>query len=86
MGLKQSGGVEISEVESNSFAEDIGLLANDVLLSINNQPVNSTDDVKRIQATLKPGDAVAFRIMRKQGRGGDWQSSFVAGTLPANPR
>jgi serine protease Do len=81
LGIKQTGGVQVTEVEPNSFAEDINLAPNDVILSINNQPVNSTDDVKRLQQTLKPGDAVAFKILRKQGRNGDWQSSFVAGTL-----
>ena len=48
--------------------------------------INSTEDLKRLQATLKPGDAVAFRIMTRQGRAGEWASSFVAGTLPANGR
>jgi serine protease Do len=84
LGLKESGGVLVDQVEPGSFAEDIGLVANDVLLSINRQPVNSVDDVRRIQQTLKPGDAVAFRIMRRQGRAGEWTSAFVAGTLPVN--
>jgi len=83
-GLKQNG-VRVTEVEPNSFADDIGLLANDVITEVNHQPVTSTDDVKRVQTTLKPGDAVAFRVMRRQqsqqGRG-DWQASFLAGTLP----
>jgi S1-C subfamily serine protease len=56
-------------------------------VSINRKSVASVDDVKAIQATLKPGDAVAFRVMRPLGalRGGgrtQWQSLFVAGTLP----
>ncbi len=82
LGLKEKGGVLISQVEPGSFADDIGLLPRDVLLSINRQAVNSVDDVKRLQVTLKPGDAVAFRILRSAGRGGDWVSQFVAGTLP----
>jgi serine protease Do len=81
LGLKQTGGVLITEVEPDSFAADIGLRANDVLTSLNNQPVNSTDDIKRIQATLKPGDAVGLRVMRKVQN--DWKPAFVAGTLPA---
>lgn len=85
MGLKEKGGVQIVQVEPNSFAEDIGLAQGDILMSIKNQPVNSTEDVKRIQATLKPGEAVAFRVMRKApGANGDWQSSYLAGTLPMN--
>ena len=49
---------------TDSFAEDIGLMEKDVILSINRQPVTSVDDVKKIQGTLKPGDPVAFHIMR----------------------
>ena len=54
---------------TDSFAEDIGLMEKDVILSINRQPVTSVDDVKRIQGTLKPGDAVAFHIMRPTAGG-----------------
>ena len=83
MGIKQSGGVQISSIEPDSFADDIMLQPNDVILSINRQPVNSYDDVRRIQATLKPGDAVAFRILR-QSQDRQWTSLFLAGTLPPN--
>ena len=81
LGLKEKGGLQVVEVEPDSFAEDIGLLQGDVLMSINNTPVNTTDDVKKIQTTLKPGDAVAFRVLRKP-RNGDWQAAYFAGTLP----
>ncbi|MBZ5618449.1 MAG: trypsin-like peptidase domain-containing protein [Acidobacteriia bacterium] len=84
LGIKQSGGVMVAEVESNSFAEDIGLRQGDILTDINHQPVTSTADVKRIQTTLKPGDAVAFRVLRK-GRDG-YTPTFLAGTLPGNSR
>jgi serine protease Do len=82
--LKEKGGVQVVDVDANSFAEDIGLIRNDVILSINQKPVNSLEDVKRVQATLKPGDAVAFHILRR-GNGPDatWQSQYLAGTLPA---
>ena len=83
MNLKE-GGVLISDVVAGSFAEDIGMLPKDVLTAINRQPVKSVDDVKRIQSTLKAGDAVAFRVLRS-GRGQqEWQPLFLAGTLPAN--
>jgi serine protease Do len=82
LGLKTTGGVEVVSVDPSSFADDIQLKKGDIIVSINQHPVNSTDDLKRIQATLKPGDAVAFRVMTRQGRGGDWVSSYVAGTLP----
>jgi len=86
MGLKQSTGVLIADVEGGSFADDIGLEANDVITSINQQSVNSVEDVKKLQGNLKPGDAVAFRVLRRAGgsrnNGGEWAPLYLAGTLP----
>ena len=87
LGIKEKGGVQITDVEPNSFAEDIGLRANDVLLSINRKPVNSVEDVTHIQATLKPGEPVQFQVLSKipgNGSGSGWISRFVAGDLPMN--
>jgi serine protease Do len=83
MGIKQPG-VLISSVEQNSFAEDIDLLKGDVIVEINRQPVHTTDDVTRIQKTLKPGEAVAFRVLRQTGRS-EWTPVFRAGSLPNHP-
>jgi serine protease Do len=83
MGLKQNG-VQVVSVEPGSFAEDINLQAGDVIIEINRHPVSSTEDLKRLQTSLKPGDAVQFRVMRRAGaRSTDWQPAFVAGILPA---
>jgi serine protease Do len=64
----------------------MGLMENDVILAINRQPVGSVDDIVRVQSSLKPGDAVAFRIMRPipggRGRAPEWTTMFVSGTLP----
>jgi len=83
MGIKQHG-VLISAVETSSFAEDIGMQRGDVLVEINRQPVNTVEDVKRIQNALKPGEAVAFRILRQSGRN-EWTPLFLAGSLPNHP-
>ncbi len=87
MNLTDKRGVVITRVEDGSFAEEIGLIAKDVVVSINRQSVSSVEDVKRLQAALKPGDAIAFRVMRQLRRTPSgalqWQSLFVAGTLPA---
>jgi serine protease Do len=86
LGIKEKGGVQVVDVDASSFAEDIGIQRGDIILSINHQPVNSTDDVKRVQGTLKPGDAVAFRILRRLAPNSpNWQSQYLAGTLPLNP-
>ncbi len=81
-------GVKVTRVEPGSFAEDVGMLDGDIIVSINRIPVNSVDDVRRIQSTLKGGSAVAFRILRSQTpnararSGGGWFATFLAGTLP----
>jgi serine protease Do len=86
LGLKEKGGVRVYSVEPDSFADDIGLLPGDVLTSINHQPINTGDDVTRVRNTLKPGDPVTFRVLRKErGANGEWATAFAAGTLP-NPR
>jgi serine protease Do len=84
-GIKETGGVLISNVEPSSFSSDAGLATDDVLVSINNKPINSVADVQHIGAALKPGDAVQFRVLRAtgQGRNTEWKSVFLAGTLPA---
>jgi serine protease Do len=83
LGYKGTTGVLVTQIEPGSFAEDIGLTQNDIITEINRQPVNSVDDVKRIQNNLKTGDAVAFRVMRMGGRNRDWTPIFLAGSLPA---
>jgi serine protease Do len=86
MDLDAKGGLLVQSVDVDSFAEDIGLMEKDVILSINRQPVTSVDDVKKIQGTLKPGDPVAFHIMRPsaggRGHAPQWTTFFVSGALP----
>jgi serine protease Do len=83
-------GIAITRVEPGSFAEDVGLMEKDLVVAINRQQVNSVDDIRRIQATLKPGDPVAFRVVRQipGGRAKNVQprtaTMFLSGTLPQN--
>jgi len=87
LNFKGTGGVLVASTETGSFADDIGLQKGDIIIELNREPVNSPDDIRRIQNTLKPGQPVAFHVMRQaqgpRGGGGDWQSLFVAGTVPA---
>lgn len=82
------GGVRVTFVEQDSFADEIGLQEKDIIVSINRQPVANPEDLKRINGKLKGGDAVALRIYRpsaaigRQGAKAQYQSMFVAGTLP----
>ena len=82
-------GVTVTRVEPGSFAEEVGMQEHDIIIAINRQPVSSVDDIRKIQSTLKPGDAVAFRVVRAAQaagpRGRTTQSAitrFLTGTLP----
>src|SRR5256885_9406550 len=48
-------GVIVQDVKPGSFSEDVGLSRGDVILEINRQPVNSEDDFRKVQGTLKSG-------------------------------
>ena len=87
--LGDERGVYVTRVEESSFAAEIGVQERDIIISVNRQPVTSLDDLRRVQGSLKPGDAVAFRVMRpipgaanrKSGEPA-FQTFFAAGTLP----
>jgi serine protease Do len=84
-----SDGVLVTDVEPASFAADIGVQPNDVIVSINRKTVSSLDDIRSLQGSLKPGDDVAFKIMRRNPAGGDenpWTTLYVAGVLPEASR
>ncbi len=82
-------GLYVARVEVNSFAADIGLQERDIITSVDRHQVNSIEDVKKIQATLKPGDPVVFRVIRStssiaRGHAGtpSTQVLLLPGTLP----
>jgi len=82
----ERGGVMVTTVEEDSFADEIGMKEKDVILSINRLPVQSFEDVKKLQAKLKPGDAVAFHVLRRMPTGTrgqfEWTPIHLSGTLP----
>ena len=90
MKVESDRGVVVTRVQEESFAGEIGLRENDVIVSINRLPVAGVEDIKKIQSTLKGGDAVAFRVMRPNpmagranAQGPRFASMFLSGTLPA---
>jgi S1-C subfamily serine protease len=83
-GFKAKGGVLVESVEPDSFADGIGLIKGDVVMSIvaDNEHINinSLDDVKQIAGKLKTGESVALKVMRRVQ--GTWQPLYLAGTVP----
>lgn len=67
------GGVVITKVESNS-AYRAGLREGDIILMLNNTTVDDVDGFNDIVAKVKPGKAVALRVLR------EGVSTFIAYT------
>jgi serine protease Do len=91
MKVEAGQGVKVTSILEESFAGEIGIQEGDVIVSINRVPVGSAEDIRKVQTTLKPGDAVAFRVLRENPaavrRGTNvprFNSFFVSGTLPRN--
>lgn len=79
--LPSGRGVIVQDVKPGSFAEDVNLGRGDIILDINKQPVNSEDDLTRIEASLKSGQDVVF-LVRPRGTTRQDGTIFDAGTLP----
>jgi serine protease Do len=56
--------VRIRQVHSHSPAESAGLLADDVILELDGQPIGKFDDVLEILATHRPGELVLAKLNR----------------------
>jgi serine protease Do len=67
------GGVVITRVESDA-AYRAGVREGDVILMINNKPVDDMSSFNSIVANVQPGKAVALRVLR------DGISNFIAYT------
>ncbi|MBV8705762.1 MAG: trypsin-like peptidase domain-containing protein [Acidobacteriaceae bacterium] len=82
--IEAKDGVKVTSVDPGSFADDIGMVEGDAILSINRQPVTSPDDVMKLQSSLKPGQPVAIHVARgaNGGHRGSPQRYYLSGRLP----
>ncbi len=64
LGLKSQTGVYISRVNSSGAAEDAGLKAGDVLLSINNNPIKNIADYQQKLSSYRPNSEVTIEYNR----------------------
>jgi serine protease Do len=79
--LSEGKGVIVQEVKPGSFAEDVNLGRGDIILEVNKQPVNSEEDLARIESGLKSGQDVVF-LVRQRGTTKQDGTIFLPGTLP----
>ena len=81
LNMSAGKGVVVQDVKPNSFGEDVNLSRGDVILEINKQPVNSEEDLQKIESGLKSGQDVVF-LVRPRGSTQQDGTIFMAGTLP----
>lgn len=74
-----SDGIPVSSVREGTTAAEVGILAGDLVLSVNGQVVRSLDDLKTQINATKVGDTVVIEVMR----GGTRQT--LKGAMRAQP-
>ncbi|HUJ86974.1 MAG TPA: DegQ family serine endoprotease [Burkholderiales bacterium] len=67
-GLDKPSGALISSVEKGSPADKAGLESGDVILSMNGQPIERSNELPPMVAAVKPGRKATFEIWRKGQR------------------
>jgi serine protease Do len=65
MGLKDSEGVLIAQIESGSPADKAGLKRQDVIVELNGKKIESYDSFRNEIAAMRPASAVRLNILRE---------------------
>ncbi|HEV2576602.1 MAG TPA: trypsin-like peptidase domain-containing protein [Acidobacteriaceae bacterium] len=79
LGIK--GGVTITSVRPGSFADEINLPNNVVIVEINRHPVTDEQSYREVVSSLKTGDDVVFVVRDPQSQNAG--NTYIGGTLPA---
>ena len=64
-GLRSKHGVVVAGVLAGEPAILANLEVGDVVLSINNKPLHTSDELRQQLTSFKPGDSVAFEVERQ---------------------
>ncbi len=67
-GLKKVEGALITYINKNSAAERAGLQAEDIILKINDRPIENAASLRNAIYALKPGTQVMLTVLRKEQR------------------
>ncbi len=65
VGLPSNNGLSIKDVDKNSPAKEKGLKAEDILLAVNSDKVNTEVDFNEVMKKYFPGDSVTLKIKRE---------------------
>lgn len=63
-GVKERGGIYIGEVSSGGAAEAAGIKKGDILVAINDAPINTSSQVQESIAKFRPNDKIKISVKR----------------------
>jgi serine protease Do len=64
--LAETGGVLVADVDRMSAAAQRGIVAGDIVLEVNRQPVGSVSEFRAALAKVEPGEWIVFLLSRKE--------------------
>ena len=82
-GLKQAGGILVSEIQNNSPASAAGLKQGDVIVKLNDIELEDVSDLRNRVALLEPGSTAMLQIIRD---GRDKKIQVTIGEQPSGFR
>lgn len=77
----EKDGVLVTKVAPASFAEDLGLSENDIVVTVNRRPVSTARALTDFWQKLKPGEDVALKVMKWSPRDEEWTAFYLAGVV-----
>lgn len=84
-GVATNGGALVASVEPETPAEKAGLIAGDIILEVNGQPVAGSADLRQKIGLRRPGDSVEITYLRDgKRRTEEVQLADVGGSVPAS--
>ncbi|RLA45208.1 MAG: serine peptidase [Gammaproteobacteria bacterium] len=83
LGLKKSSGALIAQVEPGSAADKAGMMAGDVVIKFNGQPIDQASDLPHAVGLIAPGKKVPAVVVRK---GKERKLNVTVGARPGENR
>jgi serine protease Do len=71
LGLQQSSGVAITQVESGGPAAKAGLKAGDVVTAVDGKPIYTDNELRLRISSTEPGKTVSLKVVREDGSSKD---------------
>src|SRR5205823_13332064 len=81
LGMEGQRGAVVADVDSGSFAEDVGFQQGDVIVEVNRNGIESYNELREQLGRLHSGEEVVLKVLRQdQDRG--LLTLFLAGNVP----